>query len=310
LFLLSKKKRITAYYLQILLYMNTTFFKPFFLFNATLLVSFCACSPKSNIESSSIPQQNITQNEGVSDAENEISSPPLLPAETDIWDVSDVDISEIAPDKKLISFTFDDSPSRSLENILSVFASFNEENPDCKASATLFCNGYLFDAQNAHLLTAACALGFELGNHTQSHKDLTTLDEEKLRREIDQTDILLSKIDGKPRHLLRAPFGKANDEVKACSPVPLIDWTIDTIDWTGVSEDAIYRAVFDNRFSGAIVLMHDGYQHTVDALKRLLPDLKADGYQVVSVSKMAKAHGCNLQKGKHYIRARKQNSSS
>ena len=65
-------------------------------------------------------------------------------------------------------------------------------------------------------------------------------------------------------------------------------------------------AVLEKKFSGAIVLMHDGYPATVEALKRLLPDLKKDGYQVVSVSAMAKAHGCTLRNGKEYIRARKQ----
>ena len=86
----------------------------------------------------------------------------------------------------------------------------------------------------------------------------------------------------------------------------MIDWTIDTLDWTGVSEEDIYNSVFNYKFPGAIVLMHDGYNNTVSALKRLLPDLKAAGYQVVSVSKMAKAHHCTLQAGKVYIRARKQ----
>ncbi len=289
--------------------MKTKFFKAFFLFNATLVLSFCACSRKTSVHSYPLQEENVPQSEGVADTQNNPPISPILPIERDVWDLSDVDVSEIAPDRKLISFTFDDAPARSLENILTVFASFNEEHPDCKASATLFCNGYLFDRQNTHLLSAACALGFEMGNHTQSHKDLTTLTEDSLRKEIDQTDLLLSKIDGKARHLLRAPFGKVNAEVKTNTPVPLIDWTIDTLDWTGISEDAIYRAVFDNRFSGAIVLMHDGYEHTVGALKRLLPDLKADGYQVVSISKMAKAHGCSLQKGKHYIRLRKQNSN-
>ena len=47
--------------------------------------------------------------------------------------------------------------------------------------------------------------------------------------------------------------------------------------------------------------MHDGYAHTVDALKRLLPDLYNEGYQVVSVSQMAKMHGCTLKNGKVYI---------
>ena len=58
-------------------------------------------------------------------------------------------------------------------------------------------------------------------------------------------------------------------------------------------------------FSGGIVLMHDGYTATVEALKRLLPDLKAKGYQVVSVSALAKAHNVPLKIGSEYIRLRK-----
>ena len=82
------------------------------------------------------------------------------------WDVQDMDISEVDPSRKLIAFTFDDAPSRTLENIFAVFTSFNEEHPDCRASATIFFNGRLFDAQTPHLLYTASLLGFELGNHT------------------------------------------------------------------------------------------------------------------------------------------------
>ena len=233
-------------------------------------------------------------------------APPMIDG---VWNLSDVDISGVCKDRKLISFTFDDAPSRTLENIFAVYADYNETHPDAPAFATVFFNGGLFDAQTPHLLATARALGFELGNHTQSHYDLTTLNETQLKEEIDKTDELLGFADGKARHLLRAPFGKTNELVQSVAPTPMIDWTIDTLDWTGVSEDAIYHAVFDNRFSGAIVLMHDGYAHTVDALKRLLPDLYDEGYQVVSVSQMAKMHGCTLRQGKTYIRARKQASA-
>ncbi len=237
-----------------------------------------------------------------------LPDPPILPTpvENPFWNTESVDISQIASNRKLISFTFDDAPSRTLENILATFAAYNEQNPDCMATATVFYNGGLFDNHTPALLATSLAMGFELGNHTQSHLDLTTLDKLRLLTEIDKTDEALEKIDGKPRHLLRAPFGKTDDLVKEVAPAPLIDWTIDTLDWTGVSADTICRSVFDNLFSGAIVLMHDGYPHTVDALKILLPRLKEEGYQVVTVSQMAKAHGCTLQKGKVYIRARKQ----
>lgn len=242
------------------------------------------------------------------DRENITDSIFTPPAEnSEFWNTDDVDISHIPTSRKLISFTFDDAPSRTLENILAVYASFNEENPDYRASATFFCNSGRFDTQTSHLLHACLAMGMELGNHTHSHYDLTTLSEPILLDEINRTDEALFQIDGNSRHLLRAPYGKTNNFVKSVSPVPLIDWTIDTLDWSGVSEDAIYRAVYENRFSGAIVLMHDGYKHTVGALKRLLIDLKADGYQVVSVSQLAKAHGCTFRRGSTYIRARKQN---
>ncbi len=282
----------------------------FHLIPATLVsILFSSCSfPRDGGGNSSVPFQNssLRQTESVETPPESASNGTPTPREPAVWDTDEVDISEIDEGRKLISFTFDDAPNKSLENILAVFASFNENNPDCKASATVFFNGGLFDAQTPHLLHAACALGFELGNHTQSHADLTTLTEEEIDGEILRTDQLLSRIDGKKAHLLRAPFGRIDERVRKISTTPIIDWTIDTLDWQGRSAQEIYDSVFAERFSGAIVLMHDGYPNTVAALKRLLPDLKADGYQVVSVSKMSKAHGCTLRRGNAYIRLRKQ----
>ena len=287
-------------------------FKKFFIVILAATLPLCSCSRST--KQSEIPQSSQEEIR-VIPSETEDITPQKPSAPTDkteiderVWDLSDVDISAVDTTRKLIAFTFDDAPSHTLENIFAVFAAYNETNPDCKASATVFFNGKLFNSQTPHLLATAGTLNFELGNHTFSHYDLTAIDEPTLREEIDKTDELLCFADGKARHLLRAPYGKTNELVKALSPVPLIDWTIDTLDWTGVSADSIYRTVFDNRFSGAIVLMHDGYRNTVEALKRLLPDLKADGYQIVGVSQLAKAHGCTLYRGKTYIRARKQSS--
>ncbi|MBQ8685457.1 MAG: polysaccharide deacetylase family protein [Clostridia bacterium] len=229
--------------------------------------------------------------------------PPTI--DDSVWDTSHLDISHIDRTRKLIAFTFDDAPKGSLENILAVFAAFNESNPDCKASATLFCNGNLIDNDSAHSLQTALALGLELGNHGYSHLDMTKLTAEEVRAEIDDTDELLARVDGKEKHLFRAPYGRVDEAVKATVSVPVLDWTIDTLDWTGASAEDIYQTVFSQKLSGSIVLMHDGYPHTVDALKRLLPDLKAEGYQAVSVSQLSKAHACPLKKGSVYIRARK-----
>ncbi len=233
---------------------------------------------------------------------SEQQSEPILP---DVWDVSDVDISKIDPARKLIAFTFDDTPARRLENILAIYADYNEHNPDCVASATLFVNGCLFDHHTPVLLTTALALGLELGNHTHSHADLTTLSAAETATEIERVDAALSVFDGKALHLFRPPYGKITSAQKDAAQTPIVSWTIDTLDWTGVSEEEIYQNVMQNKFSGAIVLMHDKHENTLLALKRLLPDLKADGYQVVSISQMSKAHACTLHNGSEYIRIRK-----
>ncbi len=286
--------------------------KKFLYFLPTLLLFFSSSCQKNSIK---VEREKVLLNGHSAQEEPflppvEDNLPPIPPpqiTEEGYWNTESVDVSDVDKNRKLIALTFDDAPSRTLENILAVFAAFNEENPDCKATATLFINGGLIDRQNVHLLHAAKTMGFELGNHTQRHADLTTLSQETLESEISQTDALLEKIDGQPLHLLRAPFGKTNDLVKEGATTPLIDWTIDTLDWTGSTTEEIFDRVWEGRFSGAISLMHDGYASTVDALKKLLPALKEDGYQVVTVSKMIKAHGCRFQKGKTYIRARKQN---
>ena len=231
----------------------------------------------------------------------------IAPSEktTDIWDTEKTDISKVDKSKKLVAFTFDDSPAKCLEELVAVFISFNEQNPDCTANATLFCNGVRINERTKSALELAVSTGFELGNHTFSHADLTTLSAQEMDEELNKTDTLLQKFDQRPLHLLRAPYGKTNDLVKERAKTPVINWTVDTLDWTGRPADKICQTVLSKVYSGAIVLFHDGYFETVSAVKRLLPALKEQGYQVVSVSQLCNAHDCPLKKGSVYIRARK-----
>ena len=222
-----------------------------------------------------------------------------------IWDVSNVDISIVSPKRKLIALTFDDAPVKTLERIVSVFLHFNASHPDSPAFATLFCNGKNITASAIPSLQAAYAAGFELGNHTQNHQRLTSLPLPEIRQEIEKTDRILQQIDGKALHLLRAPYGEINQNVRQAANAPIIDWLIDTLDWTGRASEDVHQAVMQQKTNGAIVLLHDGYENTVLALKRLLPSLYEAGYQAVTVSQMAKAHSVPLKNGSVYIRARK-----
>ncbi|MBE7068014.1 MAG: hypothetical protein E7381_01795 [Clostridiales bacterium] len=252
-------------------------------------------------------QQTHAYSSETSELSQELIVEPTQPSDPTLWDVSSTDISQLAPDKKYVAFSFDDAPGKTLENILAVFADFNENNPDCVATATLFCNGRLINATSSHVLSMATLLGWELGNHTYSHCDLALLPDERLPEEITTVDEQLCAVDGKEKHLFRAPYGRITQEAKDFVGVPVLNWTIDTLDWTGIPAEEIYNEVMSKVYQGAIVLFHDGYAQTVRALKRLLPDLKKSGYQIVGISQMAKAHGCQLKNGTEYIRCRPQN---
>ena len=225
--------------------------------------------------------------------------------ESEEWKTDDADISKVDKTKKLVSFTFDDAPTSHTEKLAAIFAAFNQKNADCPASATVFFNGARLTPQDKTLLSTVFTVGFELGNHTDRHCDLTTLSKTEIEQEIQTVDDFLQSVDGKSRHLLRAPYGKLNDDVKSVANAPIVDWTVDTLDWQQRSAEQIYQTVMQGVFDGAIVLMHDGYPETQKAVKRLLPDLKSAGYQVLSVSQLAKANECVLKNGNVYIRARK-----
>lgn len=229
----------------------------------------------------------------------------LYSSETIYDEYDDADFPIIRPAYKRIAITFDDSPASTLERLISVFASFNEENPDCPAFATLFCNGIRIQGGALHTLTSAYTIGWELGNHGYTHRDFNQFSFAETQTELEKTDKLLAKIDGKTRHLFRPPFGNLNKDTQTCLQTPIVYWTIDTLDWTGKSTEEIQHKVLNDVFDGAIVLMHDGYENTVQAVKSLLPALKERGYQCLTISQMATAQGQTLRNGNGYIRIRK-----
>ena len=289
-----------------LVFANTFLMKRRFfarIFSVCVCLSFCCTACKMQNTPTQISQRHSLSHPSSS------ATQIAQPIQDTVWDVSDIPNNTICNNKKYISFTFDDAPASTLDAIVGTFLTYNQNHPDCPASATLFCNGIRFHKYGISNLQTAYLIGFEMGNHTHSHVDLTKLDENQLRNEIDRTDRLLQKIDSKARHLLRAPFGCMDERLRANAHSPIISWTIDTLDWTGISAQQIYQSVWNHRFNGAIVLMHDGYENTVEALKRLLPDLYADGYQVLSVSALSKANACPLKIGSVYIRARKNGGS-
>ena len=68
-------------------------------------------------------------------------------------------------------------------------------------------------------------------------------------------------------------------------------WSIDTQDWSSRDADAVYHAVVDNVSDGDIILMHEIYDSTADAVERMVPELIEKGYQLVTCHDLIAAKG-------------------
>ena len=84
---------------------------------------------------------------------------------------------------------------------------------------------------------------------------------------------------------------------------PLIMWSIDTKDWSTRNPTKTIAAVLDVVKDGDIILMHDVYTETADAAEKIIPELIARGYKLVTVSEMFSYKGLELSAGHAYRHA-------
>lgn len=186
-------------------------------------------------------------------------------------------------EKPMVALTFDDGPSyNSVTNdILDVLETH-------KARATFFMVGTNANDNRANL-TRKINLGCELGNHTSTHQ--------RYGANVDEYDIadcsnVVYNACGQYPTAFRSTGGITNDMIRAvCTNMgmPLYFWSIDTLDWQLRDADKIYNNVLNNVKDGDIILMHDIYPETAQAVKRMVPDLIKQGYQLVTVSELVTA---------------------
>ena len=129
-----------------------------------------------------------------------------------------------------IIITFDDGLSNNLKvtgldsdgNIIidpncavGVLESFKQKYPDYNVTATFFINGGLFNQSeyNEKILNWLVDNGYDIGNHTYSHVDFTTVSKEKSVQEVGSMYNLLDKyIPGKYVNIVALPFGSPYDK--------------------------------------------------------------------------------------------------
>lgn len=204
-------------------------------------------------------------------------------------------VREIDPDKPMVALTFDDGPfARSTGSILDTLKAHD-------AVATFFVLGNRVP-DNADILKRMVNEGHQIGNHSLSHKQLTTLAVAELQYQIEKTQSAVKSVTGIEPVVMRPTYGSYNDELRQSIDMPVILWSLDTRDWETREAAYVSKQVLENVRDGDIILMHDIYMSTADAVEIVVPELKSRGYQLVTISELYRARGVSLEAGKVYRR--------
>lgn len=198
----------------------------------------------------------------------------------------------IDPDKPMIALTFDDGPSKYTPEILKVLKENN-------SAATFFVVGSQVE-MFGDILSQMAEEGNEIGNHTYNHKDLETVTDEELYKQIKGTDDLIYNASGYTPTIMRPPYGSSDEELNKKIIKPVIKWSVDTLDWKNRDTETIVNTILENVKDGDIVLMHDLYESTAEAAKIVIPKLTEKGYQLVTVSELSEYRGVALTAGQQY----------
>lgn len=181
-----------------------------------------------------------------------------------------------------IALTFDDGPDPlRTPALLDTLAALD-------VRATFFVTGDQADA-NPELCARIAREGHQLGNHTYSHRYLPLARSRSVERELRATDRAIARAAGVVPDIARPPYGGRSPWTvrafwRAAKRVVL--WDINSFDWKGKPAPAIAERVLERARPGSIVLMHEareGGEVTIEAVRLLVPALRARGYELVTV---------------------------
>jgi peptidoglycan/xylan/chitin deacetylase (PgdA/CDA1 family) len=187
----------------------------------------------------------------------------------------------IDPNLPMVALTFDDGPSAATARILTLL----EEN----GGRATFCVVGNRVEKYADTIRQATAQGCQVIGHSWDHKDLTKLPADSVWAELGNTADIIEAANGIRPTMFRPPYGASNDAVRTISKelgFALITWNVDTLDWKTKNADKVYAAVMKDVSDGSIILCHDLYDTTADAMERVIPELIAQGYQLVTVEEL------------------------
>ena len=181
--------------------------------------------------------------------------------------------------KKVVALTFDDGPDgNTTPQALDILAKY-------KIKATFFVQGKNI-AGNEAILKRMQAEGHEVGNHSWNHPVLTQLSLEDAKKQITDTEDAIKNVLGKSSKLMRPPYGAISDDIRNSLDLSFILWDVDSLDWKSKNEASIFTEIQHQTSDGAIILLHDIHQPSVNSLPKVIEYLQEQGYSFVTVSEL------------------------
>ena len=202
----------------------------------------------------------------------------------------------INPNMPMVALTFDDGPSKYTDRLLDIFATHG-------GKGTFFVIGNILE-NHSSVLQRMIAEGHEIGGHSWDHRQLTKLNSSDIKNQVIGTHTKIQKLTGVVTSLLRPPYGSYNSDVKnLCNELGIViaNWSLDTLDWKYKDADRIYETILNEVQDRDIILCHDLHGSTVDAMEKVIPELLARGYQLVTVSELLAQRGDVIEAGEVYF---------
>ena len=208
--------------------------------------------------------------------------------------------STVDASKPMVALTFDDGPGKYEDRILAAFQKYG-------GKGTFFFVGNQAE-KYPNVVKRVAEAGHEVANHSYKHENLPKLSQAGATQSLAKTNEILRRLSGQSVSLVRPPYGATSSSVKAAlqnQGQASILWSIDTLDWKTRNAKSSINIVLQQVKDGDVILMHSIYAQSAEAAEALIPALQERGYQLVTVSELAKARGVSLQAGQNYGSFRK-----
>ncbi len=197
---------------------------------------------------------------------------------------------EVKGERKVIALTFDAAwGADKTQGIIDTMKKYD-------AKGTFFLVGFWLDKFEKETKAIAEA-GFDIGNHSRNHLNMPKLSDDEIRAEIEYVNDRVNELTGIKPTYFRAPFGDYSDRLmSAIEELDMVgvQWSIDSLDWKGLSAKEIFNRVVPKAKSGDIVLFHNNSDHVLDALPLVLSALKEQGFEFVTLSELVATDGYTI----------------